>query len=176
MSERRKWFDDDDGLGVFVPGLMATGILASIGMFVWDGVRRVIPDFGRRQRAATSALHTSGRVSDLTAVTLGQPPLATPTPRARRSRGIALLLALASFVAAGTLASLTLAAYLANEGRLAGRGWTLSAGFAVVAGFVTLGLVWLISALADERVPKWIAALNAHWPIGALPDPRDTEL
>lgn len=173
IRERGAWLDEDDGLQVFVPGLMATGILVSIGMFIWDAVKKFLPQFGRRQRAAHLATLSSGRVSDLASVELGEAPSVGHVDRVRRSRGSALLHAIGAFAVALVIAMTTFGAYAARTGTLGGRGWTLSMGLSVAGVALVVGLVWLLTALADERLPAWAEKAQTRWPIGVLPEPAE---
>lgn len=170
------WFEEDDDLQVFVPGLMATGILVSIGMLIWDGLKKFLPDVGRRQRAATLARRTSGRVNDLLSIGQGESPSFTKVERVRRARGPALLLASAAAVLAATISLLTIAAYQAEQGTLAGRGWTLTAGMSVAGAFGALATAWLFAALGNDPLPAWAERSQGCWPIGALPQPSESDL
>jgi hypothetical protein len=173
VRDRGAWLDEDGDLQVFVPGLMATGILVSICMFIWDGVKRFLPDVGRRQRAARVAMNTSGRVSDLVSVESGEAPAYARVQRVRRTRGIALLLAIGSLVTAAVISYLTVGIYMSGSGTLAGRGWTLSMGFGLAGAIAVAGLVWLTVALMDERLPAWLERTQMRWPIGVLPEPSE---
>lgn len=169
------WFEEDDDLQVFVPGLMATGILVSIVMLLWDGVKRFLPDLGRRRRAARLSMQTSGRINDLVSIELGEAPSFTQVERVRRSRGAALLLAVVSSVSTATVSLMTLAAYQAGHGPLAGRGWTLTVGMSAAGAFGLLTTTWLFAALGSERLPAWVERAQGLWPVGALPEPSEDD-
>lgn len=172
MNRRRSfWMEDDGDLQVFVPGLMATGILVSIGMLVWDGIKRFVPDVGRRQRAARLAERSSGRVSDLISIREGEVPSITRVPRARRSRVTCFVRAGLSWVIASGIATATLEAYAGPEGPLVERGWTLSVGLGVAGSFVLAGFVWLLSGALRTTRPAWLERVEHTWPFGDLPDP-----
>ena len=173
--DRSSWFDEEADLQVFVPGLMATGILVSIGMFVWDAVHKLLPDVGKRRQAARLAQRASGRVSDLNSIEWGEVPTAARILRVRRTRGAALLWSIAAFIAAGAAAVMTWGAYSARTGSLAGRGWTLSMGFSVTGAFAVFGIIWLCAALLSEQLPSWLDKAQARWPIGVLPEPTESD-
>lgn len=173
--QRSFWLEDDGDLQVFVPGLMATGILVSIGMLVWDGIKRFVPDVGKRQRAARLAERSIGRVSDLISIREGDLPSVTRVSRTRRSRAACLARAGLSGVIAAAITTATLEAYAGPEGPLAERGWTLSVGLGVAGCFALGGFVWLLSGLlnANSR-PAWLERVEGTWPFGDLPDPGAT--
>ena len=173
-SRERRWHDEDEGLQVFVPGLMATGILVSIGMFIWDGIKKFLPDMGGRQRAARLRKQTAGRVNDLTGIDRGVAPIPVHMERVRRSRGSALLLALGAFALAASVGFVTTVAYSGTGSSFSGRGWTLSMGGGVVVTSLLLGSTWLWSALVDNS-PAWLTRAQARWPIGGFPDIDETD-
>jgi hypothetical protein len=167
---RQSWFDDDADLQVFVPGLMATGILVSIVMLIWDGIKRFIPDVGRRSRAARQAEMTSGRVNDLASIELGDVPLRERVQRSQRNRVKSLCLTVICGIASSGLAAGTFEVYNGTEGTLAHRGWTLSVGLGAAAVVAVLGLLWLLTAIVPQRAqPRWLQNAQTHWPIGDLP-------
>ena len=168
VRDRARWLDDDGDLQVFVPGLMATGILVSVGMFVWDGVKKFLPDIGARKRAARLTMQSTGRVNDLVSIERGLAPTPVRIQRVRRSRGVALLLAIAAFAAASTAAYMTLMAFTIDGTSFSGRGWTLSMGMTVILLFAVPGVAWMCSALLDDG-PRWVARAETRWPIGSLP-------
>lgn len=170
---RWSWLDDGEDLQVFVPGLMATGILVSIGMLIWDGIKKVFPDVGSRQRAATSTERTLGRVRDLTSIETGESPAAVRVRRIRRSRGSSLRLALVALSVCGATIYMTLTTYSEGEGPLAGRGWTLSLGLMLAASFGLLAVGWLWSSSTSDRMPGWMETSHSRWPLGVLPKPDD---
>lgn len=177
MITRRepRWFEEDGDLQVFVPGLMATGILVSVGMFVWDGVRKLFPDIGRRRQAARLTMRSAGRVNDLASIDAGEAPEPAHVARVRRTRSAALLLAISALAVGAAISVVTLAAYNSGEGTLAGRGWTLSMGFSVVAALVLSSAMWLCAALMGEQLPSWPHRAQARWPIGVLPEPTEAD-
>ena len=177
MSSRRwSWLDEDDELQVFVPGLMATGILVSIGMLIWDGINRFLPDIGRKQRAARFAERVSGRMSDLSSIDEGTAPAYTRVPRVRRSRGSSLLMSVGALAISAASAYVTLSAYTESEGVLAGRGWTLTMGLTVAGAFGWLSFAWLLSSVRAGQLPTWIETAHTRWPLGTLPEPGDGDL
>ena len=175
VRDRARWLDEDGDLQVFVPGLMATGILVSVGMFIWDGVKQFLPDVGARKRAARLTMHSAGRVNDLMSIERGLAPTLPRIRRVRRSRGSALLLAVIALTAAATATFVTLAAFATEGTSFSGRGWTLSMGATVVFMFGVPGIAWLCSALLDDG-PRWVARAQTRWPIGALPAIDESDL
>jgi hypothetical protein len=171
--KRWTWLDEDDELGVFVPGLMATGILVSIGMLIWDGIRRFLPDLGRKQRAARSVGRVSGRMSDLASIEQNEPPSYVRVHRVRRSRRSALVLSACALTASAATFYIAFSAYHESEGPLAGRGWTLSTGLVAAGGFAWLCFAWLLSCLTSGPLPTWIETAHNRWPLGTLPQPGD---
>ena len=165
------WMDEDEDLQVFVPGLMASGILVSIGMLVWDGIKRAFPNLGSRARSAALVSNASGRLDDLLAVERGEVPQAMRVERVRRNRVRSLALAMLAAIATALTTMTTVYAYGAEEGTLAGRGWTLSFGLGLATVFAVLSGLWLASALWGGREPQWLASAHTHWPIGVLPEP-----
>jgi hypothetical protein len=175
--ERGAWLDDDGDLQVFVPGLMATGILVSIVMLIWDGIKRFLPDLGRKQRAVTMAERTFGRVNDLASIELGDAPGRQRVGRVRRGRLASLCLAGVSWLASTGIAAVTFEAYNATSGRLAGRGWTLSIGLGLATVLATLGAIWMLSSLLSATSqPRWLRGAHERWPIGDLPDLTERDL
>jgi hypothetical protein len=175
VRDRARWLDDDGDLQVFVPGLMATGILVSVGMFIWDGVKKFLPDIGARKRAARLNMHSAGRVNDLMSIERGLAPTPVRIQRVRRSRTSALVLAMATLVTAATAAFVTFTAFSTEGTSFYGRGWTLSMGAAVVFMFGAPGVAWLCSAFLDDG-PRWVARAQTHWPIGSLPAIEESDL
>ena len=171
IPNRHSWLYEDDGdLQVFVPGLMAGGILVSIGMLVWDAIKKLIPNTTRRARAAELHVRAVGRVNDLLSVEAGEAPRPGRVERIVRNRLAAAGLALAALAGAGTIAFMTFGAYSARTGTLAHRGWTLTGGFSVAGVATALGLVWVASAAYGHRAPAWLRRAATRWPVGALPD------
>jgi hypothetical protein len=166
------WLSDDadDGLHVFVPGLMVTGILVSMGMLISDGVKKVAPSRGHRARAIAIEKKVRGRIADLTSVGLGVAPAAARIDRVpRRRRKSALLAAVASAISVA-IVSMTIDVYEDSMGTLDHRGWTLTAGFLIAAIPAALGIAWLAGALYKSERPEWLRRLQGMWPIGELPD------
>lgn len=177
VRDRTRWLDEEGDLHVFVPGLMATGILVSICMFVWDGVRKFMPDVGARKRSARIRMQAAGRANDLTAVELGLAPRAMHIQRVRRARRSALLLAGTAFVVAATVGFITLVAYTGTGGSFAGRGWTLSMGGSVALTSAALGIAALCAALYDPvSEPRWLARAGTRWPLGVLPNADEIDV
>jgi hypothetical protein len=174
IRERSTWFDDEAELHVFVPGLMATGILVSVVMFVWDGAKKFLPDIGTRKRALRSRERAAGRVNDLMAVGGWVTPAAVRSPRVRRSRGAALALAASACIVAIGITSLTIAAYSTEGGSFSGRGWTLSMGLGAAGICVASATAWLCGALVEEG-PIWLQRAQTMWPIGTLPPPEQSD-
>jgi hypothetical protein len=175
VRDRASWLDDDGELQVFVPGLMATGILVSIGMFIWDGVRKFMPDLGARKRAARLSMQTNGRVNDLVSIERGLPPAPVRIQRVRRTRGSALLLAVLAWTAALSIGFATLTAFTSEGTSFSGRGWTLSMGMSVMFTCGAFGIAWLYSALVKQG-PQWVTKAQTRWPIGMLPEIDERDL
>ena len=176
IPNRHSWLYEDDGdLHVFVPGLMAGGILVSICMLIWDGIKKLIPNTTRRARAAELRVRAEGRVNDLRSVEAGEVPRPGRVDRIVRHRVAAGALALAALAAAGTIAFMTFGAYSARTGTLAQRGWTLTGGFSVAGVAAVLGIVWIASAVYGRRAPAWLQKAATRWPVGALPDADTSE-
>ena len=175
VRDRARWLDEDGDLHVFVPGLMATGILVSIGMFIWDGVRKFMPDVGARKRAARLTMNTNGRVNDLLAIERGLAPAPVRIQRVRRTRSSALIHAIGALVVAAAVGYMTFAAYTTEGTSFTGRGWTLSMGLSVTFTFAIFGIAWLCTALLEED-PRWVARAQTRWPIGALPELDERDL
>jgi hypothetical protein len=174
MRGRDSMWDDDSDLQVFVPGLMATGILVSIGMLIWDGIKRVFPDVTGKQRYATRLARVNGRLSDLVSIESGEAPVPSYVRRVRRARLASIAMSTACWLVVASIAYITLAIYYESDGPLAGRGWTLSIGGAIASGFVWVAVISLTSALfARRQQPAWLDRVESHWPIGALPDIGD---
>ncbi|MGH2730497.1 MAG: hypothetical protein ACRDJI_07785 [Actinomycetota bacterium] len=165
---------DLDGMevlhGVFVPGLMVTGILVSMIMLAADGIKRLIPARGDKARALRMEMKVRGRVSDLASVGLGVDPVPPRIDRVPRSRVSAAGFALVSLSIAGLLIVATISAYTTPGSTLYKRGWTLSIGFGAAALPAIFGLLWLASALFGDEPPEWLRKAARHWPIGTLPD------
>jgi hypothetical protein len=176
VRDRARWLDEDGDLQVFVPGLMATGILVSICMLIWDGVKRFVPDLGARRRAARLRMHTTGRVNDLASIERGMPPAPMQVERVSRGRGRSLLLAIGALAAAGVSGFLTIAAYSTPGGSFSGRGWTLSMGLSLAGICAAFGTTWLCVALSDQENERaWLARARTRWPIGVLPSPDESD-
>lgn len=156
--------------GVFVPGLMVTGILVSMIMLVADGIKRLMPARGQRARAVAMEIKVRGRVSDLASVGLGVDPVPPRIDRVPRSRLSSAALALVAFSITGLLIVATIGAYTTPDSTLNERGWTLSIGFGAAALPAIVGLVWLASALFGSTPPEWLQRATRYWPIGTLPD------
>jgi hypothetical protein len=171
-SRKPSWLTEDaeDGLNVFVPGLMVTGILVSMVMLVADQVRRLFPARGQRARAVRIEMKSRGRISDLAAVGLGVTPETPRIDRVPRDRFGALGLAAIALCAAGLMAVATIGAYTTPGGTLYHRGWTLSFGFGVALIPAVLGAYWLLSAVLGRTQPEWMLRAARRWPFGGLPD------
>lgn len=165
------WFTDDaeDGLNVFVPGLMVTGIIVSMVMLVSDGIRRLIPSRGKKARAVRIELRSMGRIRDLTSVGLGVAPTPPRIERVARSRVSAFVLAAAALAVAGILTVATVGAYTSPGTTLYERGWTLSFGLGLAAVPALIGILTLLSAVFRAEGPEWVRAATRHWPVGTLP-------
>jgi hypothetical protein len=159
-------------LNVFVPGLMAAGILTSMAMLVADGAKRLWPSRGRRARAIELDRRAAGRVSDLLSVGLGTAPIPKRIDRIPRSAISSFAIAVVSMTAALGVARTTIGAYTARTGELSSRGWTLTVGLGVAGALALLGGVALLLALSrgHTRHP-WLLAAARRWPLGQLPDP-----
>lgn len=158
-------------LNVFVPGLMAAGLMMSMGMLIADASRRLWGARGKRARAIEMARRAAGRVSDLQSVPMGVAPVATKLIRIPRNALASGALALGSFAIAGVIARATVGAYSARTGSLAQRGWTLTGGLGV-AGVVAVfgGLALLLALSRGYRRPAWLLTAARYWPLGQLPD------
>ena len=173
-TKRASWLSEEqtDGLNVFVPGLMAAGILMSIGMLIGDAFRKLVPAAGKKARAAQISLKSQGRVNDLSAIGLGVAPTKPHIERVPRRRLQAIALALASLWVAFFIIESTITAYTSTRGTLAGRGWTLTGGFSLAFVPLCLGLMWGLSVFYRHAQPAWLRQATQRWPIGSLPDPQ----
>src|ERR687896_178713 len=149
---RNEPFETGD-LNVFVPGLMAAGILVSMAMLIADG-----------------------RVSDLESIGLGMAPVPKRIERIPRSAITSSALAFVSSTAAHGIARTTIGSYTARTGELAGRGWTLSIGLGLAGTFAIFGAVALMLALTRGRTHRpWLLIAARRWPLGQLPHPTQEE-
>jgi hypothetical protein len=160
-------------LNVFVPGLMAAGLMMSMGMLIADASRRLWGTRGKRARTIELARRAAGRVSDLQSVGIGVAPIATKLIRIPRNAVASGALALGSFATAVAITRTTVGAYSARTGSLAHRGWTLTGGLGLAGAFALLGAIALLLALsARYKRPAWLLAAARYWPLGQLPDPN----
>jgi hypothetical protein len=173
---RRIESSEDAGLNVFVPGLMAAGILLSIVMLAADATKALLPSRGQRARHARIARRLRGRVNDLESIALGVAP--HPFKVEREPRGViaSIAVALASLAATYAIVAATVGAYSARTGSLSHRGWTLSGGFGLASLCAAVGVLALINVfLREGRRPLWLEQASRHWLLGRLPRTREFE-
>jgi hypothetical protein len=163
-------------LNVFVPGLMAAGILASMAMLIADGAKKLWPSRGHRARVIELDRRAAGRVRDLESVGLGIAPVPKRVDRIPRNSIASSAIAFASLTVALGIARATIGMYTARTGELAGRGWTLSVGLGLAAAIAIFGSVALLLALTRGRARRpWLLIAAQRWPLGQLPQPRPEE-
>src|ERR687896_683789 len=172
---RTEPFETGD-LNVFVPGLMAAGILVSMAMLIADGAKKLLLSRGHRARLIELQRHAAGRVSDLESIGLGMAPVPKRIERIPRSAITSSALAFVSLTAALGIARTTIGSYTARTGELAGRGWTLSIGLGLAGTFAIFGAVALMLALTRGRTHRpWLLIAARRWPLGQLPHPTQEE-
>jgi hypothetical protein len=163
-------------LNVFVPGLMAAGILMSMAMLIADGAKRLWPSRGHRARLIALDRLAAGRVSDLESIGLGVAPVPKQVVRTPRNATTSAAIAFVSLSAALGIARTTIGLYTARTGELAGRGWTLSLGIGLASAFASFGIVALLLALTRGRTRRpWLLIAARRWPLGQLPAPTPEE-
>ena len=163
-------------LNVFVPGLMAAGILVSMAMLIADGAKRLWPSRGRRARVIELNRRAAGRVRDLESIGLGIAPAPLRIERIPRSAIASSAIGFASLTVALGIARGAIGMYTARTGALSGRGWTLSVGLGVAGVCAIFGTVALLLALTRGRSRQpWLLVAARRWPLGQLPELKQEE-
>lgn len=161
----------EDGLGVFVPGLMGAGILLSGAILVSDGVRRLLPSRGVRRRlnVVRGVRRIVVDMADAAGIEIEERNLM------RRERRPRLL-----YAAVGAV-SLTLAFFVVRWGfnafsstgsSMEGNAMAIFYGLILGAGLTGLGVVtaWLTLPV---RAPRHIRWLVRHTVVGRLAPPPE---
>jgi hypothetical protein len=173
---RRIEYFEDEGPNVFVPGLMAAGILLSIVMLAADAAKWLWPSRGERARGARIAHKLQGRINDLESVALGTAPKPFRVKREPRGVVVSIALAIASFAATHEIFFATIRVYGARTGSLAQRGWTLSGGFFFASVCASIGVLAMLNVISPAgRRPRWLASVNSNWLLGRIPRVEDPE-
>lgn len=161
---------------VFLPALMAVGILVSGAIIVADWISGLLPsrEVRRRQMVTRHALAVVRRIAATTGAEVAVLPLAQRVARARRF----YLIAAGAFAALGVL-TVRFGEDLYSEpfGWLEANPWTLALGYGLGGFLVGLAVVTLVPAVATLQSGRVVRALVEHTWLGkpALPpeDPRD---
>jgi len=166
--------DDQEGLAVFVPGLMGAGILISGAILVSDGIKRLFPNSGARrkievtrgvQRIVADAAASAG-------ITIEEQNISR---RGLRSIAFYAVGAIALAALGVTSVSLGIAAYAA-DGVLEQNAISIVFGSAAGAVAAAFAVIFALLAVFRNRRIAGVTALMETTSLGRLQAPPDSRL
>ncbi len=154
----------DEGLHVFVPGMMGAGVFVSLGLLLADWLHQLGKGRGRHRRVQLAAGATAMQT------------VRTPTIEGADSRGG--LRSRMTYALVGA-ASLGLGLYVLvgsfwnfwnPDGWARAIGWLWAVSTAVALGFTALGIVLGALVLRWPQIPSYALPLLRRTPLGSAPE------
>lgn len=159
-------------VGVFIPALMAVGILVSAAVIVVDWLSALLPSRAvrRRQQVTEHALGAVLRIAGTVGAPVAPLPLAHRVARARR---VYVVVAVSFAVLAAAIVRFGEDLYEDPFGWLHLNPWTLGIGWTFGGVLVVLAAISLIPAFVTLRSARVVRALVEHTWLGKPVLPPD---